>query len=249
MAAPQPIKPSGKHNRRISNAQSHRTSASTHKIEIRVNVYDLLPPGRISSIFWTLGVGLLHTGVVINDKEYAFGGHDRRGVTGVYWTKSGQEPPGGTFRTEFLQGFTFMTPTEIEQVLRETTEEFLGTSYNVLTRNCNHFTSYFCEKLTGRSAPAWINRAASIGVALPCVVPQAWVSPPECEEEAMLVPEDVAHRRRNDDEHSGDEWSSDEESYSDEEDSGKGRGRSKKTQDEAGRPLPQSERADLRTVL
>lgn len=44
----------------------------------------------------------------------------------------------------------------------------MGTSYNLLTKNCNHFTSYLCEKLTGRSAPSWLNRAASIGVALPC---------------------------------------------------------------------------------
>lgn len=50
----------------------------------------------------------------------------------------------------------------------------MGTSYNLLTKNCNHFTSYLCEKLTSRSAPSWLNRAASIGVALPCVVPREW---------------------------------------------------------------------------
>jgi hypothetical protein len=57
--------------------------------------------------------------------------------------------------------------------------EFQGTSYNLLTKNCNHFTSYLCEKLTGRPAPTWINRAASIGVALPCVVPREWIEPPD----------------------------------------------------------------------
>jgi len=33
-----------------------------------------------------------------------------------------------------------------------------------------------CQRLTGKDTPTWINRAASIGVALPCVVPQAWGS-------------------------------------------------------------------------
>jgi hypothetical protein len=61
----------------------------------------------------------------------------------------------------------------------QASEEFQGTSYNLLTKNCNHFTSYLCEKLTGRSAPGWINRAASIGVALPCVVPREWIAPPD----------------------------------------------------------------------
>ena len=45
--------------------------------------------------------------------------------------------------------------------------------------NCNHFTSYLCEKLTGRAAPSWINRAATIGVALPCVVPREWIDAPD----------------------------------------------------------------------
>jgi len=56
----------------------------------------------------------------------------------------------------------------------------------------NHFTSYLCQALTSQPAPAYINRAASIGVALPCVVPAGWVEPPECEvedqsEEARLT--------------------------------------------------------------
>lgn len=50
-----------------------------------------------------------------------------------------------------------------------------------LTSAGNHFTSHLCEKLTERPAPAYINRAASIGVALPCVVPAGWIEPPECE--------------------------------------------------------------------
>ena len=36
-----------------------------------------------------------------------------------------------------------------------------------------------CEKLTGKPAPAWLNRAAGIGLALPCIVPREWVAPPD----------------------------------------------------------------------
>lgn len=64
-------------------------------------------------------------------------------------------------------------------MIKEASEVFQGTAYNLLTKNCNHFTSYLCEKLTGRPAPKWLNRAAGIGVALPCVVPRDWISPPE----------------------------------------------------------------------
>lgn len=160
-------------------ARSHRSTLSIQKTEILINVYDLLPPGRISSTLWFLGTSLLHSGVVINGREYAYGGHAHRGKTGVYWTAPRTEPPGGTFRCELLHGFTLATPAEIDAIIREVSEEFLGTSYNLLTKNCNHFTSHLCQKLTGLPGPAWLNRAASIGVALPCVVPKDWIEVPE----------------------------------------------------------------------
>ncbi|KAK6335519.1 hypothetical protein TWF696_002292 [Orbilia brochopaga] len=240
---------------------------------ITINVYDLLPPGKLSTVFWTLGVGLLHTGVAINDREYAFGGHDRRGVTGVYWMQPKQEPPGATFRMGFVHAHTSHTPDEIHKILVDVSQEFQGTSYNVLTRNCNHFTSHLCERLTGKPAPKWINRAASIGVALPCVVPQAWVKPPECEEEDQLNPEDF--------ESGDDEWDDELDGRfgldgSDAEDNDENvevvevvvgddkSERSRKTTkskvsgkedknrpstDEAGRLLPASERANLSTTV
>ncbi|KAL0261202.1 hypothetical protein SLS55_004898 [Diplodia seriata] len=168
-----------KPKKQASRASSHRSTLSVQKSEIRIHVYDLLPPGKVSSLLWTLGSGLLHSGVVIKDKEYAYGGHDRRGITGVYWTRPRLEPPGGTFRCEVLQGFSFLTDDELAAVIREASEKFQGTAYNLLTFNCNHFTSYLCEKLTARPAPRWLNRAASIGVALPCVVPREWIAPPD----------------------------------------------------------------------
>jgi len=55
--------------------------------------------------------------VVINDREYAFGGHDKRGVTGVYWMKPRTEPPGGTFRCQVLHGWAYATEEEINRII------------------------------------------------------------------------------------------------------------------------------------
>ncbi|KAB5530549.1 PPPDE putative peptidase domain-containing protein [Coniochaeta sp. 2T2.1] len=159
--------------------RSHRSTLSLQKTEILINVYDLLPPGRLSSALWFCGTSLLHSGVVINDKEYAYGGHDRAGVTGVYWTKPKTQPPGGTFKCEILHGFTLASPAEIDTIFKQVSEEFQGTTYNLLTKNCNHFTAYLCQRLTGRPGPGWLNRAANIGVAFPCVVPREWIEPPD----------------------------------------------------------------------
>lgn len=138
-----------------------------------------------------MGSSLLHTGVVINGKEYAYGGHGREGLSGVYWTKPGQVPPGALFKCEIVHGFTFATEPEIEATIRDVSADFLGPAYNILTLNCNHFTSHLVERLTGMSGPAWLNRAARIGVALPCVVPREWVQPPPADiADGELVDED-----------------------------------------------------------
>ena len=209
-------------------------------------------PGRLSSILWTVGASLLHSSVVINDKEYAYGGHNKRCVTGVYWTKPKTELPGGTFRCEILHGFTLATQPEIDSLLRTASEEFLGTSYNLLTRNCNHFTSHLCQKLTGNPGPSWLNRAATIGVALPCVVPREWIEPPEYETaDGELLDEDdeIAHESSRmlgesrpqllaEAGSSGGEWDSEEERRK----GGNGKGK-RVMQDTSGRNLPAAEQA------
>ncbi|KAK8196713.1 hypothetical protein M8818_006880 [Zalaria obscura] len=186
---------------RKSSSISH-PSNSLPKTEVVIHVYDLLPPGRLSSFLWTIGGGLLHSGVVIQEREYAYGGHDRKGVSGVYWTRPKLEPPGGTFRCEILHGFTFFSQQEITDIINETSAKFQGTSYNLLTNNCNHFTSYLCERLTGKPAPTWLNRAASVGLALPCMVPKEWITPPDHDTaDGELVDEDMDDEDDEDDEH------------------------------------------------
>jgi hypothetical protein len=252
-------------------SRSHRSTLSLQKTEILIDVYDLLPPGRMASILWHIGTSLLHSGVVINGKEYAYGGHDQAGVTGVYWTKPKTEPPGGTFRCEYLHGFTLAPQNEIDAIVREASEAFQGTAYNLLTKNCNHFTSYLCERLTGKPAPGFLNRAASIGVALPCVVPKEWIEVPDYEtaDGALLGDDDEeeeegmqrhhgerARMLRSSDErprlvgHEGrrDNIEEEEEEEWDSEDerrrggSGKGKGKAP-ARDAAGRTLPPAERA------
>ncbi|KAI1110899.1 PPPDE putative peptidase domain-containing protein [Nemania sp. NC0429] len=236
--------------------QSHRSTLSLTRTEIIINVYDLLPPGRLSSVLWTVGASLLHSGVVINGKEYAYGGHERRGVTGVYWTQPGTEPAGGTFRTEILQGFTFATQAEIDAIVRRASLDFDGSAYNILTRNCNHFTSHLCQRLTGRPGPAWLNRAASIGVAFPCVVPRDWIEPPDFETaEGELLQDDDDDDRYEDsdaDAHESSRMLRPETrrtlaaSGHEDQSSGTAKGKQKGIpRDSSGRRLPASERAPL----
>ena len=102
-----------------SRKSTHRSTLSLQRAEVTINIYDLLPPGKVSTVLWAIGSSLLHSGVVIGDREYAYGGHDRPNLTGVYWTKPGQEPPGGTFRHAILHGFSFRPAEELEAIIQE----------------------------------------------------------------------------------------------------------------------------------
>lgn len=62
----------------------------------------------------------------------------------------------------------------------------MGCEYDLLSKNCNHFTSELCLELTGRRAPGWLNRAAGVGVKVPCVVPKEWIGVPEAEDEELV---------------------------------------------------------------
>lgn len=103
-----------------------------------------------------------------------------------------------------------------------------------------------------------MNRAASIGVALPCVVPKEWIAPPDFDTaEGELLDEDQdestessrmlptrQHRHSFDDgdrfNETDDGWESDEERRN----GGQGKGKSP-VRDTSGRVVPAAERAPL----
>jgi len=136
---------------------------------------------------------------------------------------------------------------------------FLGPAWNLLLNNCNHFTSYLCERLTGQPAPRWLNRAATIGMAMPCMVPREWISPPAGDNEnGELVNEDeedynedtamLAHGSRatmNNHRNSNGTDESDDSRKDRAEGAFKTTSRSSKDRDASGWPIPASERAPL----
>lgn len=89
-------------------------------------------------------------------------------------------------------GTTDLTDKEIEELLLKLSDEFTGPSYNLLTRNCNHFTEEFVKCLNNKTTPTWINRAARLGNMFPCVVPWEWIQPPELAEEEEEQAEEAA---------------------------------------------------------
>ncbi|OLL22558.1 DeSI-like protein sdu1 [Neolecta irregularis DAH-3] len=196
--------PSRSSPRMVTRGHRHRSTASMSKIPVYINCYDLLPPSFFVNLGYRLGtqtlrnntilhkgLGIWHTGLEIDGREYAFGGHDLPG-TGVFKTKPRTPPPGTYYRATILHGFTFATKEDIQKLVSSVSEDFPGRSYNLLTRNCVHFTSALAQRLCSKPTPGWMNFAARLGSAIPCVVP-SWILPDfasddeaENEREAMI---------------------------------------------------------------
>nr|TKW19204.1 hypothetical protein SEVIR_4G005000v2 [Setaria viridis] len=68
-----------------------------------------------------------------------------------------------TYRESIVLGKTNCCILKVNQILRELSWEWPGQSYELLSRNCNHFCNTFCEKLEVPKLPGWVNRFANAG--------------------------------------------------------------------------------------
>ena len=49
--------------------------------------------------------------------------------------------------------------------------KYKGNTYNLISRNCNHFANEFCKEILGRGIPGYINRLACLGCPVKCFLP------------------------------------------------------------------------------
>ncbi|CAG8752240.1 10666_t:CDS:2, partial [Dentiscutata heterogama] len=87
---------------------------------------------------------------------YNFGGHDFDS-TGVFIMKPKTGPPNVTFKDSVFMGYTSLSKEEVKNAIEELSREWSGNSYNF----------ELCNKLVGKPAPNWINRAAKLGTLFP----------------------------------------------------------------------------------
>jgi hypothetical protein len=155
-----------------------------HAQAVWIHVYDLV---EANAYLHALGAGMYHTSVEVHGKEWAFGGHDMVGQTGIYAVSASSMPrePGarvGTaeqqyvYRTSLAAGTTDLTERDVERIIQSMGRDlYQGTQYHILQRNCNHFSDELVKKLGGTGAPGWINRLANLAVSLHCLVPQGYL--------------------------------------------------------------------------
>lgn len=111
------------------------------------------------------GVGAYHTGVEINGQEYTFGGG-----SGIF-SMQPRQVPNGTFRVAHEMGNFNGNSSSLEAAIDELRHDFDPSSYNILTKNCNHFSDQLLLKLLNKNIPGYINRLAFMGSCFSCMIP------------------------------------------------------------------------------
>ncbi|XP_017701474.2 deSI-like protein At4g17486 [Phoenix dactylifera] len=146
----------------------------TGKVPVYLNVYDLTP---INVYAYWLGLGVYHSGVqglgsvvgAVHGVEYAYGAHEHA-TTGIFEGEP-RQCPGFVFRKSILIGRTDLGQREVRALMEELATEYTGNTYNLISKNCNHFCNKACLRLTNKPIPRWVNRLARIGFLCNCVLP------------------------------------------------------------------------------
>lgn len=130
---------------------------SSSALPVRLNVYS--PTGGQHAVY--------HTGVEVLEAEYVFGGGDTSfsGVT-LQRPRIAPQGSGWTFYQTVDIGTLRCSREEALRVIAELRGEFPASSYDLVSRNCNHFSDALCQRLCGQGIPSWVNRLAGIGNAV-----------------------------------------------------------------------------------
>ncbi len=68
-----------------------------------------------------------------------------------------------SYRQSIKVGETGLSKRQVEMLIMEMGRDYAGRTYNIVTRNCNHFTDDLSKRLCNQGIPGWINRLAYMG--------------------------------------------------------------------------------------
>jgi len=132
-------------------------------VPVTLHVYDLAQSPSIQTangILRVVGSGAYHTAIEVYDLEWSYGGCETG--TGVFSCI-----PGGCgmhhYREAIPLGDIQLSKKDVERILEQMAQQWQGCQYDMLRRNCCHFTVELGKKLGAKELPRWISSLAGVG--------------------------------------------------------------------------------------
>mmetsp|Transcript_15440 Transcript_15440/g.50761 ORF Transcript_15440/g.50761 Transcript_15440/m.50761 type:complete len:218 (-) Transcript_15440:48-701(-) len=107
--------------------------------------------------------GVFHGAVEVYGDEWSYG-YCQEG-TGVFSCRPKRNYC-YTYRESITLGVTAISYAQVRAIVERMTYEWMGDSYDLLAKNCNHFCDSFAEELGVGPIPLWVNRLANTGDAV-----------------------------------------------------------------------------------
>jgi len=131
-----------------------------------LHIYHLSGKKRIkfaNRVLRMFGTGAYHAAVEVYGVEWSFG--FKQVGTGVFSC-----PPTGcsqhTYKKPYLMGYTSLTADQVQATIDRMAMDWTGASYDLLKRNCTHFSNEFCQRLGAAPLPKWVMSLAAAGAKL-----------------------------------------------------------------------------------
>lgn len=143
---------------------------SIHQEKVLVHVYDLgNNPFWRSYNYVVGGYGAFHTGVEVYGLEWCFEMLPDEFSSGISHNEPMKHPCHG-YRETICLGYTSMTKMQVIHLISDMSYKWTSCTYELLTRNCHHFSDTFCRRLGVGHLPSWLNELAhTVATAIDCL--------------------------------------------------------------------------------
>lgn len=147
--------------------EKRRTTVTLHVYDVSTNSATSV----LNSVVHMIGTGAFHGAVEIHGKEWSFGEcEEGTGVFGCEPTKCEMH----VYREAIEMGSTTLTKEEVDVLLERLRKEWPGSGYDLLRRNCCHFSDAFCRELGVGEVPSWVMSMANAGAGVADASSCAW---------------------------------------------------------------------------
>eukprot|EP00930_Biecheleria_cincta_P083764 TRINITY_DN73271_c0_g1_i1.p1 TRINITY_DN73271_c0_g1~~TRINITY_DN73271_c0_g1_i1.p1 ORF type:complete len:612 (-),score=123.29 TRINITY_DN73271_c0_g1_i1:46-1881(-) len=151
--------------RLVLSAHQHQPCSAYEGEPVWLHIYDVKESVEwVNNLIRPAGAGAFHAAVEVFGMEWSFG-YSSEEKTGVYscYPRSNKQHK---YRESVAMGGTPLAPVLVSEILGQLAREWPGQSYDLLLRNCCHFSDALCRRLGVGPAPAWMTALASAGASL-----------------------------------------------------------------------------------